>query len=102
MSFIQSFVPFLIPFFAITITQSLIYMNLAKKLQWKIVVLGNLMLLGMGVLFSVVGLIVAQSEPGSWAGLGFIILLSMTIITTIISSGISVIIYVRLQSKMKP
>jgi len=101
MSIIQNFVPFLIPFFAITITQSLIYMNLAKKLQWKIVVLGNLMLLGVGVLFSVVGLIVAQGEPGSWAGLGFIILLIMTIITTIISSGISVIMYVLLQSKMK-
>jgi hypothetical protein len=62
---------------------------------------GNLILLGVGVLFSVIGLIVAQGEPGSWAGLGFIILLMVTVITTLISSGASLLMYVILKPTSK-
>jgi hypothetical protein len=101
MSIIQNFIPFLIPSIAIAITQTLIYLNLKKTYQFKIVLFGNLILLGVGVLFSVIGLIVAQGEPGSWAGLGFIILLMVTVITTLISSGASLLMYVILKPTSK-
>lgn len=101
MSFIQNFIPFVIPTIAISITQILIYMNLVKNLQWKVVIFGNLILLGVGVLFSIIGLIVAQGEPGSWAGLGFIILLMVTLITTVVSTFISVVMMMVLKAKQK-
>lgn len=101
MSFIQNFIPFVIPTIAISMTQILIYMNLVKNLQWKVVIFGNLILLGVGVLFSIIGLIVAQGEPGSWAGLGFIILLIMSLITTVVSTFISVVMMMILKAKQK-
>ena len=101
MSFIQNFIPFVIPTIAISMTQFLIYMNLVKNLQWKTVIFGNLILLGVGVLFSIIGLIVAQGEPGSWAGLGFIILLIMSLITAVVSTFISVVMMLLLKAKQK-
>lgn len=101
MSIIQNLIPFVVPTIAITMTQILIYMNLVKNLQWKIVIYGNLILLGLGVLFSIIGLIVAQGEPGSWAGLGFIILLMVTMITTVVSTFISVVMMMILKAKQK-
>lgn len=99
MSIIQNFVPFLIPTIAITVTQMMIYKNLIKRRDWKIVLFGNLVLLGVGVLFSLIGYLVARGEPGSWAGLGLIILLMVTLMTTAVSIGISVVIYVMLKPK---
>lgn len=101
MSIIQNFIPFVIPTVAISMTQILIYMNLVKNPQWKVVIFGNLILLGVGVLFSIIGLIVAQGEPGSWAGLGFIILLIMSLITTVVSTFISVVMLMILKAKQK-
>lgn len=101
MSIIQNFIPFVIPTIAISMTQILIYMNLVKNPQWKVVIFGNLILLGVGVLFSIIGLIVAQGEPGSWAGLGFIILLIMSLITTVVSTFISVVMLMILKAKQK-
>jgi len=101
MSIIQNLIPFVVPTIAISMTQILIYMNLVKNLQWKTVIFGNLILLGVGVLFSIIGLIVAQGEPGSWAGLGFIILLMVTLITTVLSTFISVVMMMMLKAKQK-
>lgn len=101
MPIIQNFIPFLAPGILIAITQTFIYLRLKKTYQFKFVLYGNLILLGVGVLFSVIGLIVAQGEPGSWAGLGFIILLMVTVITTLISSGASLLIYVILKPTSK-
>lgn len=99
MSIFQNFVPFLIPVISVAITQTFIYLNLKKAHHFKVVILGNLILLVIGILFSLIGLIVAQGEPGSWAGLGFIILLMVTIITTLISSGVSLLMFVLLKPK---
>jgi hypothetical protein len=101
MSIIQNFIPFLIPTLAIAMTQTIIYIFLTKNHHWKFVVLGNLILLSVGVLFSLIGFVVAQGEPGSWAGLGFVILLMISFITTIISIGISIILYMFLKPKRK-
>ncbi len=101
MSIIQNVIPFLVPGILIAITQTFIYLRLKKTYQFKFVLFGNLILLGVGVLFSVIGLIVAQGEPGSWAGLGFIILLMVTTITTLISSGASLLMYVILKPTSK-
>jgi hypothetical protein len=51
--------------------------------------LPNVGLLVIGLIISVIGYVVALSEPGSWPGLGLIILLMMTFIVTIISTFIS-------------
>jgi len=65
MSIFQNFAPFLIPVISVVITQTFIYLNLKKAHLFKVVILGNLILLGVGILFSFVGLIVAQGEPGN-------------------------------------
>ncbi len=54
--------------------------------------LPNVGLLVIGVIISVIGYVVALSEPGSWPGLGLIILLMVTFLVTIISTLISLLI----------
>jgi hypothetical protein len=54
--------------------------------------LPNLGLLIVGIIISVVGYVVALGETGSWAGLGLIILLMITFITTTISTLVSLLL----------
>ena len=54
--------------------------------------LPNLALLTIGIIISVVGYVVALGETGSWAGLGLIILLMITFITTTISTLVSLLL----------
>lgn len=54
--------------------------------------LPNVGLLVIGLIISVIGYVVALSEPGSWPGLGLIILLLVTFITTGVSTLISLLI----------
>ena len=54
--------------------------------------LPNLALLTIGIIISVVGYVVALGETGSWAGLGLIILLMITFITTTISILVSLLL----------
>ena len=54
--------------------------------------LPNLGLLGIGIVISLIGYVVALSESGSWPGLGLIILLMVTFIVTTISTFISILI----------
>ncbi len=101
MSIIQNVIPFLVPVTSVFITQMLIYQNLLKKREWKVVIVGNLILLAAGVTLSLIGYLVAQGEPGSWAGLGLIILLMITMMTSLISFGISTLVYIVLKPKAK-
>ena len=54
--------------------------------------LPNLGLLTIGTIISVVGYVIALGEPGSWAGLGLIILLVITFMTTTISTLVSLLL----------
>lgn len=54
--------------------------------------LPNVGLLVLGLIISVIGYVVALSEPGSWPGLGLIILLIVTFLVTTISTLISLLI----------
>jgi len=57
--------------------------------------------LAAGVTLSLIGYLVAQGEPGSWAGLGLIILLMITMMTSVISLGVSILLYIVLKPKVK-
>jgi uncharacterized membrane protein len=75
-------------FIAISVTQAVIVFMYRRKPSSQIVLWANLGLLIVGILFSLVGYLVALGEPGSWAGVGFLIL----IMTSLITVGISLLI----------
>jgi hypothetical protein len=76
----------------VVVTQALVFFirNRTKKITFAL--LPNLGLLGIGLILSITGYVVAMGEPGSWADLGFIILLMVTFISTGISTLISLIL----------
>jgi len=77
---------FLILVVMVVITQALVIFIRDKTHRLALALLPNLGLLGIGLVLSIIGYVVAMGEPGSWAGLGFIILLMVTFITTGIST----------------
>ena len=89
----------------VVVTQVLVFVIRNRTNQISLALLPNVGLLLIGVVLSVTGYVVAIGEPGSWADLGFIILLMVTFITTGISTLISlVLIFVvkPLQPKPRP
>jgi hypothetical protein len=76
----------------VVVTQVLVIFIRHKTNQIGFALLPNLGLLGIGLVLSFVGYIVALGEQGSWAGLGFTILLMVTFIATGISTVISLIL----------
>ena len=89
----------------VVVTQVLVFVIRNRTNQIGLALLPNVGLLLIGVVLSVTGYVVAIGEPGSWADLGFIILLMVTFITTGISTLISlVLIFVvkPLQPKPRP
>jgi len=89
----------------VVVTQALVFVIRNRTNQIGLALLPNVGLLLIGVVLSVTGYVVAIGEPGSWADLGFIILLMVTFITTGISTLISlVLIFVvkPLQPKPRP
>ena len=89
----------------VVVTQTLVFVIRNRTNQIGLALLPNVGLLLIGVVLSVTGYVVAIGEPGSWADLGFIILLMVTFITTGISTLISlVLIFVvnPLQPKPRP
>ena len=89
----------------VVVTQVLVFVIRNRTNQISLALLPNVGLLLIGLVLSVTGYVVAIGEPGSWADLGFIILLMVTFITTGISTLISlVLIFVvkPLQPKPRP
>ena len=89
----------------VVVTQALVFVIKNRTNQIGLALLPNVGLLLIGFVLSVTGYVVAIGEPGSWADLGFIILLMVTFITTGISTLISlVLIFVvkPLQPKPRP
>lgn len=89
----------------VVVTQALVFVIRNRTNQIGLALLPNVGLLLIGLVLSVTGYVVAIGEPGSWADLGFIILLMVTFITTGISTLISlVLIFVvkPLQPKPRP
>ena len=89
----------------VVVTQALVFVIRNRTNQIGLALLPNVGLLLIGLVLSVTGYVVAIGEPGSWADLGFIILLMETFITTGISTMISlVLIFVvkPLQPKPRP
>ena len=87
----------------VVVTQALVFFIRNRTNQIGFALLPNLGLLGIGLIVSITGYVVAIGEPGSWADLGLIILLMVTFITTGISTLISlVLIFVVKQLQPKP
>ncbi len=76
----------------VVVTQALVFVIRNRTNQIGLALLPNVGLLLIGLVLSVTGYVVAIGEPGSWADLGFIILLMVTFITTGISTLISLVL----------
>jgi hypothetical protein len=85
----------------VVLTQAIVFRIIKNTNQIILALLPNIGLLGIGILFSLVGYVVAMGEPGSWAGLGFIILLMVSLITTGISTMISLMVIFLFKSTTK-
>jgi hypothetical protein len=85
----------------VVLTQTIVFRIIKNTNQIILALLPNIGLLGIGILFSLVGYVVAMGEPGSWAGLGFIILLMVSLITTGISTLISLMVIFLFKSTTK-
>jgi len=78
----------------VVVTQAVVLFIRNKTKQVPLALLPNVGLLGVGIILSFVGYIVALSEPGSIPGIGFMILMLVTLITTGISTFISLLFIV--------
>jgi hypothetical protein len=76
----------------VVVTQAVVLFIRNKTKQVALALLPNVGLLGVGIILSFVGYIVALNEPGSIPGFGLMILLLVTFITTGISTLISLIL----------
>jgi len=76
----------------VVVTQALVFFIMNRTNQIGLALLPNLGLLGIGLILSITGYVVAMGETGSWADLGLIILLMVTFITTGISTLISLVL----------
>jgi hypothetical protein len=85
----------------VVLTQAIVFRIIKNTNQIILALLPNIGLLGIGILFSLVGYVVAMGEPGSWAGLGFIILLMVSLITTGISTLVSLMVIFLFKSTTK-
>jgi hypothetical protein len=92
MSIIQNPLLFLTLIAIVVGVQALVIYIRNQTKQIFLSLLPNLGLLGLGIVLSLVGYVVALGETGSWAGLGFIILLLVTFMTTTISTLVSLVL----------
>lgn len=76
----------------VVVTQALVLYIRDKTKQVILSLLPNLGLLALGLVLSFIGYIVALNEPGSWADLGLIIMLMITLISTTISTLTSLLL----------
>lgn len=88
-----------VPGLFVIATQVVTYLLLKKTTQLKMIIIPNLSLFGLGFVISCVGYLVALGEPGSWAGLGFTILMIVTLIATAISVGLSLVMFTFLKKR---
>lgn len=88
-----------VPGLFVIATQVVTYLLLKKTTQLKMIIIPNLSLFGLGFVISFVGYLVALGEPGSWAGLGFTILMIVTLIATAISVGLSLVMFTFLKKR---
>jgi hypothetical protein len=89
MAIIQNPILFLSLIAVVVFTQVFVFYTLKKTNQIFVSLLPNVGLFLVGIILSFIGYVVALNEPGSWAGLGLIILLMLTLIVTTISSLVS-------------
>ncbi|MGA0875827.1 MAG: hypothetical protein ACO3QN_02410 [Bacilli bacterium] len=90
---------FVVPGLFVIATQVVTYLLLKKTTRLKMVIIPNLSLFGLGFVISFVGYLLALGEPGSWAGLGFTILIIVTLIATAISVGLSLVMFTFLKKR---
>ena len=90
---------FVVPGLFVIATQVVTYLLLKKTTRLKMVIISNLSLFGLGFVISFVGYLLALGEPGSWAGLGFTILIIVTLIATAISVGLSLVMFTFLKKR---
>ena len=90
---------FVVPGLFVIATQVVTYLLLKKTTRLKMVIIPNLSLFGLGFVISFVGYLLALGEPGSWAGLGFTILIIVTLIATAISVGLSLVMFTVLKKR---
>lgn len=90
---------FVVPGLFVIATQAVTYFLLKKSTQLKVIIIPNLSLFGLGFVISVIGYLLALGEPGSWAGLGFTILMVVTLIATAISVALSFIMFTLMKKR---
>ncbi|MGA0097755.1 MAG: hypothetical protein ACO3H6_04205 [Bacilli bacterium] len=88
-----------VPGLFVIATQVVTYLLLKKSTQLKMIIIPNLSLFGLGFVISLVGYLLALGEPGSWAGLGFTILMIVTLIATAIRIGLSLVMFTFLKKR---
>ena len=88
-----------VPGLFVIATQMVTYLLLKKTTHLNMIIIPNLSLFGLGFVISLVGYLLALGEPGSWAGLGFTILMIVTLIATAISIGLSLVMFTFLKKR---
>jgi hypothetical protein len=83
------------------LTQVFVFYIRQKTNQIFISLFPNVGLFVVGIIISIIGYAVALNESGSWAGLGLIILLTLTLILTTFSTLVSFLI-VFLMKPLRP
>jgi uncharacterized membrane protein YcjF (UPF0283 family) len=90
-----------LPFFLLT--QGLVYLIYKKTHQFAIALTPNLGLFGLGLIVSLIFFVIGSTQAGSWADLGFIILMMLTIFATLASTLTSVLfLYLLAKNQKKP
>lgn len=99
----DDFITFIIalPFFLLT--QGLVYLIYKKTHQFAISLTPNLGLFGLGLIVSLIFFAIGSTQPGSWADLGFIIMMVLTVFATLASTLTSVLfLYLLAKNQKKP
>jgi hypothetical protein len=86
------------------VTQYGVYLIYQRTKRIYLAMLPNLGVFALGVIVTIVGYVVALSEPSSWAGLGALILFFLTLFATFVStitSGLMIYLLTILKKKQR-
>jgi len=100
----ETFWLYMIGLTLVGITQYGVYLIYQRTQNILISMLPNLGVFVLGVIITIIGYVVALSEPSSWAGLGAIILFFLTLFATFVStitSGLMIYLLTILKKKQR-
>jgi hypothetical protein len=100
----ETFWLYMIGLTLVGITQYGVYLIYQRTQNILISMLPNLGVFVLGVIITIVGYVIALSEPSSWAGLGAMILFFLTLFATFVStitSGLMIYLLTILKKKQR-